>query len=133
MDKLLEDQQTWVVWKTTFWEAYIAKRRAEAAQEGEEKPFGGSAIFGAAPASEPLRRQEHQKTAGPALLTNQIMDSLEGNLDNIAVAATQTAENRGPLADFAASLAISVDTVARKQQQIKHLSEQINALNNKRT
>ena len=47
--KILEDQQTWVAWKTTFREAYVGKRRAEAAWEGEEKPFGGSAIFGAAP------------------------------------------------------------------------------------
>ena len=47
--KLPENQQTWVAWKTTFREAYVAKRRAEAAREGEEKHFGGSAIFGAAP------------------------------------------------------------------------------------
>ena len=82
----------------TFREAYVAKRRAEAAQEGEEKPFGGSAIFGSAPekkANEPLRRREHQKTAGPALITNQMMDSLEGYLDNIVVAVTQTVENGG--------------------------------------
>ena len=37
--KLLEDEQTWLEWKTTFRVAYVAKRRAEAAREGEEKPF----------------------------------------------------------------------------------------------
>ena len=37
--KLPEDQQTWAAWKTTFWEAYIAKRRSEAAQEGREIPL----------------------------------------------------------------------------------------------
>ena len=47
--KLPEDQQTWAAWKTTFHEAYVAKQRAEAAREGEEKPFDSSAIFGAAP------------------------------------------------------------------------------------
>ena len=47
--KLPVDQKTWVVWKTSFREAYVAKRRAKAAREGEEKPFGGSATFGAAP------------------------------------------------------------------------------------
>ena len=47
--KLTEDEQTCSEWKTTFRVAYVAKRRAEAAREGEEKPFGGSALFGAAP------------------------------------------------------------------------------------
>ena len=27
-----------------FWETYVAKRRAEAAREGKDKPFGGSAV-----------------------------------------------------------------------------------------
>ena len=60
-----------------------------------------------------------------------MMDSLEGYLDNIAAAAMQTAENGGPLAELAASLAISVDTFSRQQQEIKRLSEQINALKKK--
>ena len=30
--KLPDDQQTWTAWKTTFREAYVAKRRAEAAK-----------------------------------------------------------------------------------------------------
>ena len=56
--KLPQDQQNWAAWKTTFREAYSAKRRDEAAREGEEKPFGCSAIFGAAPekSKEQLRR-----------------------------------------------------------------------------
>ena len=36
-----------------------------------------------------------------------------------------------PLAELAASLAVSVDTVARKQIEIKHLTEHINALRKK--
>ena len=59
--------------------------------------------------------------------------SLEGCLYNIAAEAMQTAANGGPLAELAASLAISVDTVARQQQEIKRLSEQINALKKKGT
>ena len=65
--KLLEDQKTWAAWKTTFREAYVAKRRAQAAREGKEKSFGGSAIFGAATekkANKQLRRREHQKQRG---------------------------------------------------------------------
>ena len=61
------------------------------------------------------------------------MDSLEGYLDNIAVVATQTAANGGPLAELAASPDISVDTVARQQQEIKSLSEQINSLKKRGT
>ena len=48
-----------------------------------------------------------------------MIDSLEGYLDNIAEAATQTAANGGPLAELAASLAVSVDTVTRQQLYIK--------------
>ena len=57
--KLPEDQQTWLEWKTTFQESYVAKQRAEAAREGEAKPFGDSALFGAAPekSNEQLRRR----------------------------------------------------------------------------
>ena len=33
--KLLEDQQIWTAWNTTFQEAYVAKRRFESAWEGE--------------------------------------------------------------------------------------------------
>ena len=42
--KLPDDQQTWTAWKTTFREAYVAKRRSETAREGEDKPFIGSAL-----------------------------------------------------------------------------------------
>ena len=56
-----------------------------------------------------------------------MLDSLEGYLDNIVAADTQTASNGGPLAELAASLEISFDTVARQQQEIDRLSEQISA------
>ena len=48
--KLPEDKQTWLEWKTTFRAAYVAKRRTEAAIEGEEKPFGVSSPSSAASA-----------------------------------------------------------------------------------
>ena len=64
-------------------------------------------------------------------MSHQMLDSLEGYLDNIAAAATQTAANGGPLAELAASLAVSVDTVARQQIEIKRLTEHINALKKK--
>ena len=60
-----------------------------------------------------------------------MLDLLEEYLDNIAAAATQTAAIGGLLAELAASLAISVDTAARQQLEIKRLSEQISALKKK--
>ena len=45
-----------------------------------------------------------------------MMGLMEGYLYNIAALATQTAANEGPLAELAASMAISVDTVVRQQQ-----------------
>ena len=90
--------------KLTFRAAYIANRQEEAAREGEEKPFGGSPLFGLAPGktNDRLRRQEHKKTEGNPQLTNQMLDSLEGYLDNITAAATQTDANGGPMAELAA-------------------------------
>ena len=64
-------------------------------------------------------------------MSHQMLDSLEGYLDNIAAAATQTAATGTPLAELAASLAVSVDTVARQQIEIKRLTEHINALREK--
>ena len=61
-------------------------------------------------------------------MLHQMLDSLKGYLDNIAAAAKQTAANGGPLAELAASLAVSVDTVARQKIDIKRLTEHINAL-----
>ena len=62
-----------------------------------------------------------------------MMDYLEGCLDNISTAATQNVAKGGPLAGLAASLAISVHTAARRQQEIKCLNKQINALKKRGT
>ena len=62
-----------------------------------------------------------------------MMYSLEGYLENIAAAATQTVAKGGPLEELEVSLAISVDTVARQQQEIKRLYEHINALKKRGT
>ena len=83
---------------------------------GRRKPFGGSVTFGAT---------NKTQTKG-AQLNHQMMDLLEGYLNNIAAAATQTVDPSGPLAELAASLAVSVDNVARKQQEIKRLTAQVN-------
>ena len=60
-------------------------------------------------------------------MSHQMLDSLKGYLDNITAAAMHTAATGTPLAEFA-SLAVSVDTVARQLIEIKLLTEHINAL-----
>ena len=96
-------------------------------REGEQKPFGGSAQFGTAPVG-----NEPDKTeSNPPKMSHKILDSFEGYLDNITAAATQTAATGTPLAESAASLALSVDTVARQQIEIKRLTEHFNALREK--
>ena len=91
--KLPEDKQNWAEWKKTFRAAYVAKQQYEAAREGEEKPFGGSTLFGAAPFAQDKKNKEETPQ-----LSNQMLDSLEGYFDKIAAAATQTAANGDPLA-----------------------------------
>ena len=98
----------------------MAKRQAEAAREGEDKPFGGSAVNDS---HGQLRRRGHTASAWTAPLSNQMLGSLEGYLDSIATEATQTVAKGGPLAELSASLVISIDTVARQQQEIKCLYE----------
>ena len=84
------------------------------------------ALFGVAP----VRNEQPEHQEAPKLLHHMI-DSLEGYLDNIVGAATQTAATGGPLSELAASLAVSVDTVARQHIEIKRLTEHINALRKK--
>ena len=64
-------------------------------------------------------------------MSNQMLDSFEGYLENIAAAATKTTANGGPMAELAASLAVSVYTVARQQLEIKSITEHINTLKKK--
>ena len=52
-------------------------------------------------------------------MSHQMLDSLECYLDNIAAAATHTAATGTTLAELAAILVVSVDTVARQQLEIK--------------
>ena len=68
------------------------------------------ALFGVATSgNEQPEQQEEPK------ISHQMLDSLEGYLDNIAAAATQTAVTSTPLAELAAILAVSVDMVAQQQ------------------
>ena len=79
-------------------------------REGEQKPFGGSAQFGPATVG-----KETETANNPPTMSHQMLDSLEGYLDNIAAAATHTAATGTPLAELPESLAVSVDTVDRQQ------------------
>ena len=63
-------------------------------REAEQKPFGGSERFGVAHVG---NEQPEQQDAPK--MSRQMLDSLEGYLDNNATAATQTAATGGPLAE----------------------------------
>ena len=102
-----------MAWKTTFRETYVVKRRAEAAREGEDKPFGGSS---ANKAHGQMRQKGNTASALLSPLPNQILDSLEGYPNNIAAGATQTAAKRGLPAELSASLLISVKTVSAQKK-----------------
>ena len=47
-----------------------------------------------------LRKRGNIVSTGPAPLSNKMLDSLEGYLDNTAVAATQTVAKGGPQAEL---------------------------------
>ena len=59
----------------------------------------------------PVEREQPAQEEAPKM-SHQMLDSLEGYLDNIAAAATHTAATGGTLVELAASLAVSVDMVA---------------------
>ena len=112
------------------------RRYAPKQPNKERKPFGGSAVIGGSAVKEtngPLQRQGHTASAGPSPPKNHMLDSLKGYLENIAAAATQNVAKGGPLAELASSLEISVDTVAKQQQEMNCLYKQINDLKKRGT
>ena len=54
-------------------------------------------------------------------------------LDNISAASTQAVTKGGQLAELSLILAISIDTVAAQQKEIKRMYKYINAMKNKGT
>ena len=79
--------------------------------------FGGQAIAQALPQQVQLQ------------VTNQMVDTLAGYLDNISAAAT-TAGRGAYMDDLAASMAILVDTNASQAKELKKTREQINSFRN---
>ena len=78
-------------------------------------------------------RTRKEKYGGDATAVKTNAQFARGDLDNTTAAVNQTSANGGPLAELADSLAVSVDTVARQQLEIKRLTEHINALKKKGT
>ena len=115
--KLTPADQTWDKWKTKFLLAYAAKDLSNKAKGAVGQPFGGQAIAQALP-------QQVQPQ-----VTNQMVDTLVGYLDNIAAAATTTGSGT-ELSDLAASMAILLDTNTDQAKELKQIQEQINALGN---
>ena len=65
---------------------YVAKRQAEAARTGEDKPFSSAASD---EAHNQMSLLGNTASAVPAPLSNQMLNLLVGYLNNIAIAATQ--------------------------------------------
>ena len=86
----------------------MAKRCAEAAREGEDKPFGGAA---ADAEHNQIRQRAGTYSSVPAPLFNQMLELIEGYLYSIYTATTQAVANGGPLAELSVRLAVSVDTM----------------------
>ena len=117
--KLIPANQTWDKWKIKFLFSFTAKELSDKARDAVGQPFSGQAIEQALP---------HQLQPQ---VTNQMVDTLVGYLDNITSAATKT--GRGTkLVDLAASMAILVDTNRAQAKELKQMREQINALRNRK-
>ena len=97
----------------------MAKKCDKAAREGEEKPCGGAA----SDAAHDKLRHKAATSSAPTPLSNQMIDSLEGYLNNIDAAATQAAATGGPLAELSVSLAVSVDKVAAQENDIESMHQ----------
>ena len=105
----------------------MENRRAESAREGVDKPFNGAASDAE---HDHMRRKAAAYLVPPPLL-NQMLDSLEGYINNIAASGTQALSNGGPIDELYAVLAVLVDTVSVKEKEIKSLYKHINVLKKK--
>ena len=109
--------QTWDKWKINFLLAYTSNELRNKARDSVGQPFGGQAI------AQSLTQQVQPK------VTNQMVYTLAGYLNNIVATATTT--GRGTkLADLSASMYTLVDTNADQDKELKQMREQINALCN---
>ena len=75
----------------------MAKRLAEAAKKGEYNPFGG---YTANNTHDQMRHRGNAASTVPSTLPNQMLDSLEGYLENISAAATQLVTKEGPIVEL---------------------------------
>ena len=105
----------------------MAKRRSEAPREGKYKPFDGSPAY----VAHDQMLQQSVTSPVPSPLSNQILDLLQGCLDNIAATAIQAVANGGQLAEFFSSLEFLVHTVHVQSKEIKIVHQQTNVLKNK--
>ena len=115
--KLTPAEQTWDKWKTKLLLAYAAKELIYKARDAVGQPFGGQTITHAL-----LQQVQPQ-------VTNQMVNTLAGYLDNIVAAATTPGISK-ELDDLAASMVILVDTNTEQAKELKQIREQINALRN---
>ena len=102
-----------------FFVAYAAKNLSDKMHEAVGQPFGGKAT----------KQPPQPCLKGDVPITNQIVDTLAGYLDNIVTAATNMGGGK-ELEDLADSMAILVDTNSAQEKELKTICEKINALKN---
>ena len=111
--KLTPAEHMWDKCNTECLLAYADKELIDKARDAVGQPFGGQSIVQA------LTQQVQPQ------VTNQMVETLDGYLNNISAAATTTGRGK-ELDDFAASMAILVDTNASQAKVLKQMRYQIN-------
>ena len=110
-------KQTWEEWRVKFLAAHAAKDIRGKTCEDVGQMFGG----------EDTKQPPPPSWKRDVPITNNMVDTLEGYLDNIAAEAMNVGGGK-ELADLAASMAILVDTNVAQAKDIKKMREKINAL-----
>ncbi len=118
-NELDKPDRTWDAWKKTFRKAYLSKGRSDAIKNAEGEPFGGNATQQPSPPSNNNHNQ-------------QMTDSLEGALNNLAAAATSDRDTHEALVESIQTLTKSnatlSNTVDKQQKMITSLTIENNAL-----
>ena len=97
-------------------EGVCGKETVRRIQVRRGQTFGGNTVNDT---QKQLHQRGHTASFVLELLPNQMLDLLEGYLDNIDVAAaTQAVTKRGPLEELSASLLISIDKVVLKKKKL---------------
>ena len=103
--------------ESEFLAAYSAKDLSNKSREAVGRPFGGEAT----------KQPPMPGRKGDVPITNHMVDTIAGYLDNIADLDTNLGGGK-ELSDLAASIAILVETNVAQAKELKQMRERINTL-----